>query len=112
MVRTIKYDTVRVLMLVCDTSEKYRGYVYAEKYIGGNIVWQFGYEVRIPEEFKEIPNPDFLGINRACAVNGCELDHSSPTIKNQIHPTKYEYLDQDKKPLKKSIIVWDTKKIK
>lgn len=109
-----KTDTVRCLMLVCDTSEKYsiwpsfeidtaKTRIYADtskslhkdyaaigkwtndttnRHYLNDVWWQFGYEVR---------------------------EYGYMTL---WPPKEYTYLDQNKKPLSKSIVVWMTKEIK
>jgi len=94
-----KYDTIPVVMLIGDTSKtKYSGFVE----IGGwvfdttwhepnpSIYWKFGYEVEeyIPERFYS------QGFNRSWT--GGYWQHLC-------------YLDENKQPMKKSIIVWQTK---
>lgn len=89
----IKYDTVKVIMLVCDTNKKVLNYntgsgeisimVFKSPY-GGLVYWQFGYKV-----MKFIP-----------AGWGA--------YDNQIYPHwEFEgYLDQEKQPLNKNTVVW------
>ncbi len=71
-------DTVKCIMLVCDTSYTKRVY------------WINGYEVRVCEFICCDPSEKFL------AKNYWSCDH-------------VEYLDENKKPLSKNIIVWMSK---
>jgi len=76
----VKLDTIRVLLLTCDTITGYLPAIIdlnttSSKQHVHEVYWQYGYSVE-----------DFRGIR--------------------------EYLDADKKPLKKSTIVFLTKEIK
>ncbi len=67
-------DTVRVIMLVCDTSNQFYS-IHSDTIVGtltGWVSWQFGYDVR----------------------------------ENNEH---LYYLDENKKPLNKNIVVWQVK---
>src|ERR1039457_253405 len=80
------YDTIPVIMLVCDTSmgnvfDNYQLWVYGKK----------GYEIRLVN-----PNGDYVRTNLAIYIPVTTYSH-------------VEYLDADKHPLSKSIIVWMTK---
>ena len=113
-----KQDTVKVLMLVCDTTGTVHGgmlffnpqqQAFNE---GRGVWWQFGYIVKLHDLFIEEPNPNYWGEGRSCLVGGCELDHSSKTIKTAVTYATLIYLDENKKALPKSIIVWLSKEIK
>lgn len=86
------FDTVRVLMLVCDTLH-YNNYTptlnkgnYFDK--SGGITWVIGFQVR--ETF--------------CCVNGNTSQYS---VYQAVPYYQYhDYLDSNRKPLQKTIIVW------
>lgn len=93
-----KQDTIRVLMLLCDTTSKSISIggvsldssgevikIHNPKYYDSSVWWQFGYVI--------YPSITFRA-----------------AFQDQV-PNKF-YLDQTKKPLSKSIIVWMTKEIK
>lgn len=95
---TPKQDTVKVLMLVCDTSrpntiKKFEDGTIFEK--SGNVWWQFGYIVKEKIETDQ-------WVTRAESMIG---EFVSYWVTKQ-------YLDKNKKPLQKSIIVWMSKEIK
>lgn len=77
-------DTVRVIMLVCDTTyhPKSEGWVVNSR----GVYWQFGYEV-----LKFIP------------AGWDDRDNQFPN--HYIHSA---WLNENKKPLSKSIIVWQS----
>lgn len=94
---TPKQDTVKVLMLVCDTA-KYpnNGMLYFrhqdQMLNEGKLTWwQYGYEVR-----------ETCGHTISIFPIGTTCPHF----------TYYSYLDQNKKKLPSSIVVWITKEIK
>jgi len=76
-----KKDTVKVLLLVCDTSKVFYHSVY----------WQFGYEVR------EIT--DYLQV----------WENNGTRMKLLPEYKHIEYLSEDKSPMKKSVIIWQSK---
>lgn len=85
---TPKYDIVKVIMLVCDTSlpmGSITTFLAGTQYYG--VYWKFGYEVLEIHEPQGLYNPKY--------------EHTYHTFK--------EYLDENKKPLSKRIIVWLTK---
>jgi hypothetical protein len=102
--QTIKYDTSHCIMLVCDTTktEKLHEYYIEQADMGKNtwrlnkyndaIYWKYGYEVNHCWEF--------------ASMSGCDENVFDENFK------QFEYLDADKKPLSKSIIVWQSKNIK
>lgn len=103
-----KQDTIKVLMLVCDTSGKISfgkriqitdSLWYKEKRWYEDVWWQFGYEV-YEMRYGQIPCNSNTGTSAIAAV--CYGWYRSKFISK---------LDQDKKPLPKSIIVWITKEI-
>jgi len=81
-----KQDTIRVLMLVCDTSSEMPNGSGIHFFID----WQYGYKVIeiVPQNWE---------------VGDVQVQATWQTI---------QYLDADKKPLPKSTIVWLTKEIK
>lgn len=92
-----KQDTIRVLMLVCDTSG---GWHSSMKFIspcaqssndGRCVWWQFGYS--------------------AIETCGCRPNLLWPIASTCQHEVYVSYLDQNKKLLSKSIIVWMSKEI-
>lgn len=101
---TPKYDTVRVLLMMCDTTEiKNTTHIVAQVNgvdIGKGVnripyvYWQFGYEVTERREMKE--NYIYL-IDKI--VDGYERVH-------------VEYLTADKKKLPKNIVIFQTLNIK
>lgn len=94
-----KYDTINCIMLVCDTTFRkdvigYVGYFGdTVAYIENRMIhvwWQFGYEV------KKMASTSLLA-----------FDERGHLLIDNFE----EYLDQNKKPLRKSIVVWMTKEI-
>lgn len=96
-----KYDTVKVIMLVCDTGRLYIGdsplrildgevwYVSSSDQFKSNSVWwQLGYEVRVVSYY---------------GIGYYGQRHDLPMYQHK------EYLDSSKKPFSKSIIIWLTK---
>lgn len=84
-------DTIPVIMLVCDTARKLNGIESNSIWAGINhhVLWMFGYEVLEPTgEYYNCANPNTLLY-----------------LSKQIFRHK-EYLDENKKPLPKSTIVW------
>lgn len=94
-----KQDTVKILMLVCDTSrinlflingvEQTYSYDYT-------TWWQFGYEV-YETEYGQVP---------------CENPNLAMACYGKYRSKFIGRFDQNKKPLPKSIVVWMTKEIK
>lgn len=86
-----KYDTIKCIMLVCDTAHSNHGYDIDPVY------WQYGYEVRNvtnhPVGFWRIA--DGIGYN--------EKEYNS-----YVHEI---YLDENKKPISRSVIVWQSIKV-
>lgn len=96
-------DTVKVVMLVCDTvlnrpmgsspnfKHNYEGQFFY--YRQPPVYWQFGYSVR--EEH--------------CCING---NTSNNSIYQPVpYYTHIEYLDDKKQPLSKNIVVWQSKNL-
>ena len=100
---TPKYDTIPVLMLVCDTATYSR--FDTDAFIGNTIavykdgsvvydpgvIWQFGYEVRSVTS-------GYLYLT--------EDGYFKPTY------THHSYLNRGKQPMKSSTVVWMVKEIK
>ena len=97
------YDTVKVIMLVCDTvlnrpmgsslnfKNNYEGQFFY--YRQPPVYWQFGYSVR----------------EKHCCVNGNTSNYS--IYQPVPYYTHIEYLDDKKKPLSKNIVVWQSKQL-
>lgn len=90
-----KVDSIRVIMLVCDTAKidkEYFGQWYHPL-----VWWQFGYEVW-----------ENVFVEAGQRSDGGSIliwdDHFDKIFRGR--------LDQNKKPLPKSIVVWMTKEIK
>jgi hypothetical protein len=89
-----KYDTIPVIMLVCDTA-----------------IYEFGV-VRTKGEYVQHYEPNYS----ATWKNGYEVSekywpyHPNYMVFNEQQSVRHiKYLDSDKKPLGNNIIVWDTK---
>jgi hypothetical protein len=94
-----KTDTVPIIMLVCDTSRKeyetipQRGIIKSYFDVNNSVHWSFGYEVR-------------------SGAYGCCDPLDNMVAKYYWFYTHLEYLDENKKPLSPSIIVWLSKNLK
>lgn len=101
---TPKQDTIKVLMLVCDTSRIISDFY---KSVGGDyfyqnmVTWQFGYEV-YEIDWGQIPCSD-VELGTAAISTLCLGWKRIKFISN---------LDQNKKPLPRSLVVWLSKEIK
>jgi|SRR6185369_463515 len=112
----LKNDTAKVLMLVCDTNRYaatttvfWSQPLARAQQIGMIVYWQYGYRVHKNSRYTEIPNPNYMGENRTCLVYGCTLDHSSKTIRVIASREELNYLDENKQPFPKNIIIWQIK---
>lgn len=94
-------DTVKCIMLVCDTARYLRftdTALYAPSY---NVYWQFGYEVREKHNTAENSiDPGFYS---------CIDKYGNPVSCWRDYYVHLYYLDDKKKPLNKNIVVWQSK---
>ena len=91
------YDTIPVIILVCDTVTVNTPYPSHKLSIHGNLVaWINGYEVREGIKYWGGADPNGNGLVPAIAINKTRYEH-------------VKYLDLDKKPLENNIVVWITK---
>lgn len=94
-------DTVKVIMLVCDTTKTqilniYQDINISPDYYNHSIYWERGYEIQIAT-YEELSTTHSITFD----------EHGSPLPTVQEY--KYIYLDKNKKPLSKNIIIWQTK---
>jgi hypothetical protein len=82
-----KNDTVKVVLLVCDTSIKITGNDYG--LFPNPVGWKFGYEIK------------------SCFYGCCDPEEKQ-LAKYYWNCTHVEYLDDKKKPLPKNVIVWQS----
>ena len=103
----VKTDTVRCLMLVCDTTYmdkstseiKVMGNIYRMPHRFAHVWWQFGYEV-YEMKYGSVPCNVGSGNNLSAVCYGWYREKQLAT------------LDQNKKLLPNSIVIWLTKEIK
>jgi hypothetical protein len=107
--KPLTYDTIPCIMLVCDTMH-YSNYApqlnkqYFDK--TGIIMWVTGY---IKREIKTELEAVYHDPNYTLPNGGRTAMATYWTTEPQSTYTFLEYLDSNKKPLSKSIIVWQSK---
>jgi len=100
----LSYDTIPIVMLICDTfsvkpfgNRLYESSTHEYTAMAFPVVyWQFGYEVK-----RLMPN----------GLNFLTMPSNEPIIENGAWQ-HILYLDRDKKPLSKNIIVWQSIELK
>ena len=85
----VNNDTVKVIIMVVDTCDKQANYLSKSGWRHGIIYWQYGYEV-------------YKFVERHWEQGDYQVEGGYQLIQR---------LDSDKKPLPKSVIVWQTIKL-
>ena len=102
-------DTVKCIMLVSDTSHSYYTYFKIDSIPNGNTLYVKGHEVKEDNGFSNT----LLYWTKGHEVRICEFICCDPSehvlAKSYWSCGHSEYLDENKKPLSKNIIVWMSK---
>ena len=94
---SVIYDTVRTIMLTCDTFHYYQDQL---------TYWRIGYEVRsVSYQFTDISvDPNHMNPDGTTTLVGM-----IPVYKQMPYYSHIKYLDADKQELSKNIFVWMSK---